>query len=78
MAIIDGYYEQEKDRQYSVSAHLLRQLIMTDILGNPYIDNHKKPVSITEIMLFPGEKMKEVKHFSSIEIERIKKAHKWK
>ena len=75
-AIIEGYYEQEKDRQFNISAHLIRDLIFSMIAGNPYIKKDDKPTMLSEIMEFPGDRLKEIKEFTKEEIERMRKA--WK
>ena len=74
-AIIEGYYEQEKDRQFSTSAYLLRRLILTEIQGNPYIKQEFKPHSESEIMEFPTDLKREVKQFTQEEISLM--AKKW-
>ena len=51
-------------------------MIFSMIAGNPYIKKEDKPTRLSEIMEFPGDKLKEVKHFSKEEIERMRKA--WK
>jgi len=53
---------------------LLRDLIFSVISGNPYIKKEGKPTMLSEIMEFPGDRLKEVKEFTKEEIERMRKA----
>lgn len=71
---MQGYYEQEKDRQFNVSAYLLRDLILTTINGNPYIKESNKPRRASEIIEFPGDVKHEPKLFTPEEIAIMAKA----
>ena len=71
---MQGYYEQEKDRQFNVSAYLLRDLILATINGNPYIKENSKPNRASDIMEFPNDAKHEPKIFTSEEIALMAKA----
>lgn len=49
-------------------------MIYTEVLGNPYIKQHKKPKNLSEIMEFPNDSKIKVKEFTKEEIEKMRKA----
>ena len=67
---LEGY----RERDYRVTAHLLRQVAYQMITLHPYIDKSKKPYDIYDYMTFPTDeiKRKEVEYIDPQEL-----AKKW-